>query len=613
MLACFWASVMYKFIQNLERRLPQIDVETERLNLLQIIAWEYFHHDLPQWTEKFQAASAALAQHPDDQLGLINDLTLAACRDHRNGDFDKALAKASHAASFYQEHNLLDWMWRAQTVVIATYHAIGEYVLLLEAGQKLYELMPRESRGSVAALVTIGMVHLKTEDYAQAFEMFERASAQAAALQDDYVQFVIGSYRIAIYLVRRQYDKAREAGILALQLSQAQDNLTLQAFAHQRLGDIAFQIGDYDIAYQEVNNGLRLMPSERSLDRLKLDIQLAQIVYCLNQHARALNLLREALSHASAMNAKPQIKACHQELASIYKRIGQFELSLYHYEQFHELERNLFNEQSNRRLRTLEVVYHTQQAQAEVELQRGLREQERAHYTRLTKIKDDIVASASHDLKNPLTSISIVLELMQRYLAQDEKAQDYLERLRLSTDKMTSLITDVLDLARFETGHGLEPQPVLSLSFIQNTIHQHEVMALDKNINLKFDAKISDIVAMFDPTQIRRVMDNLISNAIKYTPRGGTIEVNVEQEDDEMVIRIVDTGSGIAKEDLPHVFDRFYRVKNGAKIDQEGTGLGLSIVKSIVEQHGGKIWVASEPEKGSIFSFTLPILPRRAS
>jgi signal transduction histidine kinase len=604
---------MYKLIQNLERQLSHTDENLERVNLLQIIAWEYFHHDLPQWMDKFQQAAAALADHPEYETGLINGVTLSSCEDYLNGDFDKALEKAERATTYYQEHDLMEWMWRAQTIVISTYLAIGEYVLLLEAGQKLYDWMPRESRGSAAALVTIGMVHLKTESYEQALKAFDQVFVHAETQEDVYLQVVVWSYRVAIYLALQQYEQARAAGARGLHLSQTQNNVTLQAFAHQRLGEIALQIGDYGAAYQAVNNGLMLMPPEKLLDRLKLNIQLGKIVYRLQQPAHALNLLRAALDEAYLMNARPQIKACHQALADIYKRMGQYELSLYHYEQFHELERTLFNEESDRRLRTLEVAYHTRQAHAEAKLQRGLREQERAHYTRLTKIKDDIVAAASHDLKNPLTSMLLVLERMQRHFAQDETALGFIERLRLSTDKMMALITDVLDLARFETGHGLEPQPVLSLPFIQNTLRQHELAAFDKNISLKFDSKRSDTIAMFDPTQIRRVMDNLISNAIKYTPQGGTIEVKMEPEDDVLVIRVVDTGTGISKEDLPHVFDRFYRVKNGSRFEQEGTGLGLSIVKSIVEQHGGKIWVASEPEKGSIFSFSLPLSPRRVS
>jgi signal transduction histidine kinase len=136
---------------------------------------------------------------------------------------------------------------------------------------------------------------------------------------------------------------------------------------------------------------------------------------------------------------------------------------------------------------------------------------------------------------------------------------------------------------------------------------QGGVQGKQQTIKLEHPAELPQV--MGNAVRLRQVLSNLVSNAIKYTPEEGTINVSLHQEGAQIVVRVQDNGIGIAEADLPYVFDKFYRVKNKKTEMISGTGLGLSIAKSIVEKHGGRIWVESEENRGTTFIFALPILP----
>jgi signal transduction histidine kinase len=142
---------------------------------------------------------------------------------------------------------------------------------------------------------------------------------------------------------------------------------------------------------------------------------------------------------------------------------------------------------------------------------------------------------------------------------------------------------------------------------LHEVLREFQSSAQHKNIRLQFRAETPERYVACDPFQIRQALDNLVSNAIKYTQNGGQVELIIEQSSVEVLIKVMDNGLGIPETDLPHIFDRFYRVSKESHRDIEGTGLGLAIVKTIVEQHQGKIWVESALGHGTTFSFTLPL------
>ena len=251
----------------------------------------------------------------------------------------------------------------------------------------------------------------------------------------------------------------------------------------------------------------------------------------------------------------------------------------------------------------LEAADELQRRAIEVDLERRLLSEQRAVRTR-----DDLIAVVSHDLKNPLSAIQLQAELMLNTAsACGEETSKLLrvgaERIRRSATHMKALIDDLLDLAKIEAQRfALNLQSVESRAMLEEALLAAAPLAEAKRITLA--AKLIDSPRLeADPERIFRVLSNLLGNAIKFTPEGGNITVRAERCGDELLITVVDTGPGIAADELPHVFERYWKARPAS---QSGTGLGLYIAKGIVEAHGGRIWAESS-NGGARLTFTLPL------
>jgi signal transduction histidine kinase len=242
----------------------------------------------------------------------------------------------------------------------------------------------------------------------------------------------------------------------------------------------------------------------------------------------------------------------------------------------------------------------------------ALREQDRRHFEALEAMKDEFIRQATHDLKNPLNVILGYVHLLTQTPVEPENAplfEDWLNEIGNSVDKLRALIKDMLDLSQMQTGALLESTPVNLGAFLEKALNGHNLIAAEKQVELVFEHPPDGLTVYLDPASMARVVDNLVSNAIKYTPAGGRIEVFTEVGGDCVTVHVADNGLGIPEEDIPRLFDAFFRVKHQEHYEQEGTGLGLSVVKTIVEQHQGVIEVNSILGEGSVFSVVLPYQP----
>jgi two-component system NtrC family sensor kinase len=224
----------------------------------------------------------------------------------------------------------------------------------------------------------------------------------------------------------------------------------------------------------------------------------------------------------------------------------------------------------------------------------------------LDRIKTDFVNMVSHDLRSPLTAILGYVELIQRAGEVSPQQTEFIERIRLSVNNITALITDLLDLGRIEVGLDEEIESVPLSLIISDAIDSLDQRLKKKKQKLKLEIEGELPSVAGNPTQLRQMLENLLNNAVKYTPEGGSIRLLGFEEDGQVILQVADTGPGIPTKEQRRIFDRFYRASNVTK-DIQGTGLGLSIVKSIVDNHRGRIWVDSILGKGAVFTIVLPI------
>jgi signal transduction histidine kinase/DNA-binding response OmpR family regulator len=226
----------------------------------------------------------------------------------------------------------------------------------------------------------------------------------------------------------------------------------------------------------------------------------------------------------------------------------------------------------------------------------------------LNELKTNFVANVSHELKTPLMAISGALELMEDERSPD-KIKTYMDLLSRNSLRMKSLVYDLLDFSKLDSKQ-LRLQPIeFSLNrLINETIEDLAVAAKEKGLELSASTPGDEISILADHERIKQVVSNLIANALKFTPEKGSIRVDFSAQDDGTVlISVKDTGIGIGPAEQMKVFDKFYQVDGSPSRAHAGFGLGLAIVSSIVEAHGGKIWVESELGKGSAFFVSLPL------
>ncbi len=226
---------------------------------------------------------------------------------------------------------------------------------------------------------------------------------------------------------------------------------------------------------------------------------------------------------------------------------------------------------------------------------------------RVEAIKRDFVANVSHEMRTPLASIKGYSEtLLDGAMDDRETLRDFLKIIDRHATRMSRLIDDLLILSRLESQQvPVSPRPMDLKGLILSTASSFERQAKEREIRLSVAVPEGLPPVLGDRDRLEQVMVNLLDNAIKYTSSGGNVSVAANETDGFVQVDVEDTGIGIPREDIPRIFERFYRVDKARSRELGGTGLGLAIVKHIIQGHNGRVWVTSEPGKGSTFSFLL--------
>jgi signal transduction histidine kinase len=218
-------------------------------------------------------------------------------------------------------------------------------------------------------------------------------------------------------------------------------------------------------------------------------------------------------------------------------------------------------------------------------------------------LKSTLVSTVSHELRTPLTMIKGFSELLLHREIDPKRARAALREINVSAERLSRLIDDLLSVSRIESGRiGLEVEPVNLAEVVDEVVGPFAAQHPDR-----FEVSVDSIEAMADRDKLIQILTNLVSNAVKYSPDGAPIEVTSEIQGGSALIRVRDRGIGMSEAEVETAFEKFSRVQRPEVQNVVGTGLGLYITKSLVEAHGGQIWLESEPGVGSTFHCTLPL------
>jgi signal transduction histidine kinase len=222
--------------------------------------------------------------------------------------------------------------------------------------------------------------------------------------------------------------------------------------------------------------------------------------------------------------------------------------------------------------------------------------------------RDQVLGVVAHDLRNPLGTVLGQTSLLRRHAAEADPSRKRADSIERAARRMNRLIQDLLDVTRMEGGRlAIEQARVPPRQIVSESLETQKLLAQSASLSLKPDLQdnLPDVWA--DRDRLLQILENLVGNAIKFTNAGGRIVVGAASRGRDVIFWVKDTGSGMAADDLPHVFDRFWQAKETAS---RGTGLGLPIAKGLVEAHGGRIWVESALGRGTTFFFTIPAVAR---
>ncbi len=224
----------------------------------------------------------------------------------------------------------------------------------------------------------------------------------------------------------------------------------------------------------------------------------------------------------------------------------------------------------------------------------------------LDRMKSEFITRVSHDLRTPLTTVQGYIELLPRAGPLNTQQQEFVLRVGQSMETITEMLNNLLDVNRLETGFDLEMIPCDLRQVLEEAIENFRPRADEKDQEMRWELPETLPMVHGNPYRLRQVVDNLLDNAIKFTPEGGWITVGAVEDEGYIVVHVADNGIGIPPDQQPYVFDRFYRVESDETLSLAGSGLGLAIVKSVIEKHNGRVWVESRPGVGSVFSFVVP-------
>lgn len=589
--------------------------DTTRVMLLNDLAMAQWNVD-PDQTERLGQSALDLAKKLDFQQGVAAAYNVLGVSYWMKGVYEKASEAAFESLRIYQKRNDAAGIAKVNTLLGLIYDEYGQYDKSINYHQKA--LQQQEAVGNQAGIATaannLGAVYYKIDEYNKALEYFSRALEIRRTINDERGMAESLSNIGGVYRGQSAYDQA---------LPYIQQAIEIR---------------------QRINDPIGIIPSLQ---------QLAGIYKGKKQYDLAEKTYVEALDISNKLGIPKRQAEIYKSLSALNEEQGNYQQALEYYELYVVKRDSLQDQEAAAHLAELDTKYETERKEQQIEwLERENRtktlirnilaitvlilialaialyqffsyrsrkkqellETQQAMAQQLQEIdqmKSRFFANISHEFRTPLT---LILEPLDDLVEQtrDPQAQGRLRMVQRNAHRLLQLINQLLELSKIEAGKlELRAAPANIVPYLRGIVMAFHSLAERRGIELSFSAPSDDLLLFFDRDKVEHVFNNLISNALKFTSKGGFVKVTLEQtifqDKPYLQVDVQDTGVGIDASYLPYVFDRFYQVDHSDTKAFEGTGIGLALAKELVELHHGKILVQSEKGRGTTFSVLLPM------
>ena len=497
-------------------------------------------------------------------------------------------------------------------------------------------------KNRVVSLNGIGNIHLSMGDMKVAERAFRRALAGETQLGSDLGQAINYANLGAIYESYEQYDSAKVYYTRSMESNQRANSTLGISLCHDHFGRLHEIAEQYDSALVEYHKAYTLMQGNHdSWHALKAAIAIARVYMQQGKRTLAYPYLQEAVAMADATQSHGRMAEACRMLATYEEQCGNHKAALAHYKRSVAYNDSVYNAENQQQLRDSYVDYEKGQSLQQVESIRTAYEEEaKARRTllyltvavalsalvviallwyvlrtrrdnirmlqRMERMRTTFFTNITHEFRTPLTVILGLSKQLQQGNTKENQEQQYLDTIQRQGKSLLDLVNQLLDITRLASGAGEAQWYQGDLAtYVKNTVIGYTDYARMRRINLAFHCDDPQINTCFVPEYIDKILRNLLSNALKYTPEEGYVAVILTQETERIVMRVTDTGRGFAKEDLPHVFELFYQGTNN-NTGYTGTGVGLPFVKQMAEQMNGTATASNRREGGAELTLTLP-------
>ena len=643
-----YATAQQKEADSLQLLIQAASSDTQRINL-QLKLVNIFRSSKPDEGEKIAAVALTKSRETKYKKGEGFALNALGTIQDARGNYDSALILYQQSLAVFESADIEEGKAAALLSIGNYYYYQSDFIkgadYMLQS-LRLYEKL-NDKAGLASALNNLGSLYNDKKDYRKALEYYNRAlvikkelnqprSLATTLLNLGNVYYDLKIMDSALLWYQQSLDNATQYG-----------NKRLIASARSNIGNIFFDKKQYKEALVEYEAALEIDKERGNQEGIGIsNINAGHAYLMLKQYDVSIPMLKEGLQMLQEVGNKFQEQSALKYLAEAYVAKGEHATAYNYLKQYVAVHDSVYTDESNQRVAEMQTLYETEKKDKEIiilskekQVQRRtniflialaglifllglilwsryrfkqktnrLLAEKNDELIRLNATKDKLFAIVAHDLKNPLSAFRSITQNLNDNKLQisKEEIEYFVGRMNQSANQLYDLLQNLLNWAISQIGKLPFAPEEFSLADVANNnaaLFQNNTLQKKQQIKINVPEQLQ---VMADKNMIQTVVRNLFSNAVRFTPENGTIELSAQKENGEMIFSIADTGPGIAAEDIKKLFRIEEDVTKVGSSPEKGTGLGLILCKELIEKNKGRIWVESSAGQGSRFSFALP-------